>query len=202
MSWPSKRTWPRVGLQEAGEDFYGGTFPRAIGAQVSKHLARLKTKCDFSNSRDGTIELCESNRFEHGHPLDEQADKLPPWLETISFDTVRTDKVSVGRGRVHRLHPGFLTKSAESLEKNRVAFLTSATDLQISAKKSAHVLQENGVNLRDRVRFSKKSLARQDLEGVSTPPEIRLTPINWIRSIWKRLVDLLVGDSAVPLKVE
>src|SRR2546429_7216950 len=106
MSWPSKRTWPRVGLQEAGEDFYGGTFPRAIGAQVSKHLARLKTKCDFSNSRDGTIELCESNRFEHGHPLDEQADKLPPWLETISFDTVRTDKVSVGRGRVHRLHPG------------------------------------------------------------------------------------------------
>src|SRR5256884_6274959 len=119
MSWPSKRTWPRVGLQEAGEDFYGGTFPRAIGAQVSKHLARLKTKCDFSNSRDGTIELCESNRFEHGHPLDEQADKLPPWLETISFDTVRTDKVSVGRGRVHRLHPGFLTKSAESLEKNR-----------------------------------------------------------------------------------
>ena len=103
---------------------------------------------------------------------------------------------------MHRLHPGFLTKSAESLEKNRVAFLTSATDLQISAKKSAHVLQENGVNLRDRVRFSKKSLARQDLEGVSTPPEIRLTPINWIRSIWKRLVDLLVGDSAVPLKVE
>src|SRR2546429_6280223 len=48
-----------------------------------------------------------------------RSDKLPPWLETISFDTVRTDKVSVGRGRVHRLHPGFLTKSAESLEKNR-----------------------------------------------------------------------------------
>jgi len=90
-----------------------------------------------------------------------------------------------------------LTKSAESLEKNRVAFLTSATDLQISAKKSAHVLQENGVNLRDRVRFSKKSLARQDLEGVSTPPEIRLTPINWIRSIWKRLIDLLVGDQNI-----
>ena len=61
-------------------------------------------------------------------------------------------------------------------------------------QKSAHVPQENRVNLRDGVRFSKRSLARQDLQGVSTPLEIRLTPINRIRSIWKRLVDLLVGD--------
>jgi hypothetical protein len=57
------------GLQQAGEYLYGGTFSRTIGAQVAEYLAGLQAKCDFSNRGHGTVELCESDCFEHGHPL-------------------------------------------------------------------------------------------------------------------------------------
>src|SRR5213082_217548 len=66
----------------AGEHSYGGTFSRAIGAQVSEHLAGLEAKCDFSNCRNGAVEFRQSDRFEHGHPL-ERTDKLAPCTETI-----------------------------------------------------------------------------------------------------------------------
>jgi hypothetical protein len=54
------------GLQQAGEDFDGGTFARTVGAQVSEYLAGFEAKRDFTDRGNRPVEFCESDCIEHG----------------------------------------------------------------------------------------------------------------------------------------
>ena len=46
MLWPSKRTVPVVGFEQAGDDFDGGGFAGAVGADVADDLARADGEAD------------------------------------------------------------------------------------------------------------------------------------------------------------